>query len=115
MRKTSKQPVFEQIEINGVKFKGKRISGKYYTLNKKEKKAISDGKEKSDKLSSKYVIKFGKYNGVKMCDMISEEQYQYCVWYYNIRKNELSTSSKKKCREYKAFSWAVRTNKPLIE
>ena len=111
MRKTSKKPVFEVIEYNGVKLKGKRISGKYYTLNDEEKKAIADGKEKSDKLSAKYVINFGKYKGIKMCDMVSEEQYKYCVWYYNTLKTELSTSAKKKSREYKSFSWRVRNNK----
>lgn len=100
----------ETIEINGIKFKGKR-TGKYFSLSDSEKKRNSDGVKKSEELSKKYVINFGKYNGTKIIDMVSDEQYDYCVWLYNKMKNEMSTNEKKKSRKYKAFSWLVNKNK----
>lgn len=100
----------ETIEINGIKFKNKR-TGKYFALSDSEKKRISDGVRKSEDLSKKYIINFGKYNGTKITEMTSDEQYDYCVWIYNRMKEELSTNKKKKSRKYKAFSWAVKNNK----
>lgn len=83
----------------------------YYSLNEVEKKRISDGKMKSDRLSKNWVINFGKYKGTKMKDMVSKEQYDYCVWAYSEMKEKMNKSEKKKERKYKAFSWAVRNNK----
>lgn len=110
-RKRCAKPVFEVIEFNGVKFKGKRKSGKYFTLSDSEKKRNADGRKKSDDLSEKYVIPFGKFKGTKMCNMISDEQYDYCVWFYGEIKKTIGTNEKKRSRQYKAFSWAIRNNK----
>ncbi len=103
----------DSFEINGVKFNGKR-TGKYYRLSDKEKKRNSDGVKKSEELSKKYVINFGKYNGTKIIDMTSDEQYDYCLWFYGVMKDEMSNNEKKKSRKYKAFSWAVKNNKEEI-
>ncbi len=102
----------ETIEINGIKFKGKR-TGKYYKLSDAEKKRNSDGVKKSDDLSKKYVINFGKYNGKKIIDMKSNEEYDYCLWLYNKMKEEMSNNEKKKSRKYKAFSWLVNKSKQI--
>tara|TARA_R110000803_G_C11809871_1_gene300506 strand:- start:42 stop:416 length:375 start_codon:yes stop_codon:yes gene_type:complete len=107
--------IFDTILYKGVKFKGKRSSGKYYYLTKETKDHNSIMRIKSDKLSSNYKITFGKYKGKKMLDMNSKEEYSYCTWFYKILKDELSKSEKKKSRKYKSFSWCVRKNKPSLD
>lgn len=101
----------EVVLINGVKFKGKRISGKYFTLTDETKEYNAKMKKKQDTLNANYLIEFGKHKGKMMKDMISKDEYDYCVWFYELLKNQLSTSAKKKHMTYKAFSWAIRNNK----
>ena len=84
--------------------------GRWYSLSDAEIKRNADGRKKSESLSKKYVISFGKYKDTKIKDMVSPDQYDYCVWLYNEMKNKLSKNEKKKSRKYKAFSWAVKNN-----
>ena len=91
--------ITETLLINGVKFKGKRISGKYYTLTDETKEYNAKMKKEQDRLNANYLIKFGKYKGKRMKDMTSKDEYDYCVWFYGLLKNELSKSAKKKERK----------------
>ena len=69
-----------------------------------------EGSLKSDKLSEKYIIEFGKYKGTPIKDMVSEEQYKYCKWLYTEMNREMSRGEKKRSRKYKALHWAVYKN-----
>jgi len=115
------------------RFYRSRVDGEWFNLNDDqlatairlikngEKKSALDydinvqkmilGSKKSDKLSEKYIIDFGKYNGTAIKDMIDEDKYQYCKWFYDQMKKTLSAGEKKRSRKYKAFHWAVYKNK----
>lgn len=67
-----------------------------------------EGSLKSDKLSEKYIIEFGKYKGTPIKDMVSEEQYKYCKWLYENMRIEMSRGEKKRSRKYKAFHWLLQ-------
>jgi hypothetical protein len=69
---------------------------------------MKQGKLKSDKLSEKYVIEFGKYKGTPIKEMLTDEQYKYCKWLYNEMNREMSRSEKSKSRKYKAFYWLLQ-------
>lgn len=69
-----------------------------------------EGSLKSDKLSEKYVIDFGKYKGTPIKDMTNEEQFKYCKWLYNQMRQEMTRGEKSRSRKYKAFYWAVHKN-----
>lgn len=99
---------YESIEINGVKFKGKKKSGKWFTLSDREIARNVAAKQHSVELNKKYVIKYGKHKGKKIVDMTSPEEFQYCKWYFKEKFSDISKNQKKKDREYKAFSWWIR-------
>ena len=69
-----------------------------------------EGSMKSDNLSEKYIIEFGKYKGTPIKDMVSEEQYKYCKWIYEKMRQEMTRGEKKRSRKYKAFHWAIYKN-----
>ena len=94
-----------------VEFINNKRVGRYYSLSDSEKKKSSDAVRKSDKLSEKYIITFGKYKDTKIVEMVSNEQYEYCVWLYNEMTKNLSNRERKQSRKYKAFYWAVKNNK----
>lgn len=82
-----------------------------------EVQKMIEGSLKSDKLSEKYIIEFGKYKGTPIKEMLSAEQYQYCNWLYNEMKRKMTRYEKKHSRKYKAFYWLLqninRLNKEL--
>jgi len=69
---------------------------------------MQQGRLKSDKLSEKYVIEFGKYKGTPIKEMLSDEQYKYCKWLYNEMNREMTRNEKHKSRKYKAFHWLLQ-------
>jgi|688.fasta_scaffold1189733_1 hypothetical protein len=69
-----------------------------------------EGSLKSDKLSEKYIIDFGKYKGTAIKDMTNEEQFKYCKWLYNQMREQMTKGEKKRSRKYKAFHWAIYKN-----
>lgn len=73
-----------------------------------EKKKASDGVKKSLVANKSYLITFGKYKGTKLIDMVSDIQYEYCIWFYSELEKTLSKNGKKNSRQYKAFSWWCR-------
>ena len=115
--------VYETIQLKGkrkdgvdfnVQLFGKKISGYNYKLNEDQKaynKAMTD---RSNELNRKYIITFGKYKGRKIVDMVSDEEYKYCLWLYNTMKKNESKASKRKSRKYKAFAWRVKYNKEIM-
>lgn len=69
---------------------------------------MTEGRLKSNKLSEKYIIEFGKYKGTPIKEMLSDEQYKYCKWLYNEMNREMSRNEKHKSRKYKAFYWLLQ-------
>jgi len=106
----------DDIKYKTVIYKGvevrtnKRINNgaKFYKLSTEQKLRNIAGKKRSEDLSSKYVISFGKYKGTKIVDMKSDEQINYIIWLVDEMKKSYSKNSKKKCRKYKAFNWWLR-------
>lgn len=102
--------LFDEIKLKSILHyfeNGNKIIGKYGLDWSKEVSRMILGNKKSDKLSGGYVINFGKYKGMLIQEMQSNEQYDYCVWYLEKLKKELSRSEKKTSRKYKAFYWLV--------
>lgn len=64
-------------------------------------------------LNEKYIIKFGKYKGVKIVDMVSSAQIQYVEWFVGAQAGQ-SKNFFKKDSTYKAFRWWLNNHQDYI-
>lgn len=80
-----------------------------WRLSDEESIKIQRGIKKSLEFNKSYKIDFGKYNGVKIVDMVTVEMIQYCEWFVaTTEKQALSKRQLRMNKKYKAFKWWVK-------